>query len=167
MFSCVSICYSILFHEICLSRNVIQRLQLAKVTFLQVFEDWKRAPKVIGEVVRERAQWWPHHLALIQRQVKTKETFRGLKSDIIGSSRLVTFHVGGELFIALYFPHGLLWDFDRKHMLSVSDNMEKTGLKSHTSLQASDFASAISCFPAAALQKNFHCVSLVVYNRAK
>lgn len=67
-------------------------------------------------MVRERAQRWPHHLALIQRQVKTKENFRGLMSDIIGSSRLVTFRVGEELFIALCFPHGLLWDFDRKHM---------------------------------------------------
>lgn len=46
-------------------------------------------------------------------------------SDIIGSSRLVTFRVGEELFIALCFPHGLLWDFDRKHMVPMSGNLEK------------------------------------------
>lgn len=56
-------------------------------------------------------------MALIQRQVKAKENFGGLEGDIIGSSRLVTFHVGEKLFIALCFPHGLLWDFDRKHMV--------------------------------------------------
>lgn len=47
--------------------------------------------------------------------------------DIIGSSRLVTFHVEEDLFIALCFPHGLLWDSDRKHMVfcvwqDVEDN---------------------------------------------
>ena len=56
-------------------------------------------------------------MALIQRQVKAKENFWSLEGDIIGCSRLVTFHVGEELFIALCFPHGLLWDFDRKHMV--------------------------------------------------
>lgn len=57
------------------------------------------------------------NVALIQRQVKAKENFGWLECDIIGSRRLVTFHVGEKLFIALCFPHGLLWDFDRKHMV--------------------------------------------------
>lgn len=103
------------FYEIYLSTKIIWRLQVIKTTFFGSVWGLKENNKgwdLKKEVVRKRAQQCGFN-----RQVKTKENLGGLKGNIIRSSRLVTFYVGEELFIVLCFPHGLLWDFDRKHML--------------------------------------------------
>lgn len=96
-----------------------------------------------------------NNVALAQLQVKAKQNLGVLDGDI-GSSRLVTFHVWEELFIALCFPLGLLWDSDRKHMVFCvwqDEEDDRLGLRARQNYRSLILPMQNNSFPAKGLQK--------------
>lgn len=94
-------------------------------------------------------------MALAQLQVKAKQNLGVLDGDI-GSSRLVTFHVWEELFIALCFPLGLLWDSDRKHMVFCvwqDEEDDRLGLRARQNYRSLILPMQNNSFPGKGLQK--------------
>lgn len=103
----------------------------------------------------------------------------GVLDGDIGSSRLVTFHVWEELFIALCFPLGLLWDSDRKHMVFCvwqDEEGDRLGLRARQNYRSLILPMQLVVFQLRVFKKRgdrdggqptIHQVSLIVCNRIK
>lgn len=150
---------------------MIRRLQVIKVMFLQVFEEWKRTPNVVGwhlkrQVVRKRAQ----QCGFNTKTGKGKGKFWGFGGRYYWQQQISHLPCWGEVIYSSLFSTWFavgLWQKTHGFLCLARWGRWQTALKSQTRLQISYFANAISSFPAVALQKNLHWVTLVVCNRIK